>query len=471
MKDDVKKPMAGPLDSIEFEQYILGCLMAHNDLYYRIAGQIKPHHFSEELHVRMFEEMVRRMEIGERVTVPTIAAAFPNIQIGPGGMRFREYLIRLSGCTDVVLAIAYVPMLQALYTIRTVGGAAVRLAGAGNNGIPPDIAVQEFFAQIDALRLEVSDKHKKPPRLLSEHAYDLYSDLSARLSGRTKQIRVPTTYDLDRLLGGLGPGDLVIAAGRPGMGKTVVGVSFAHASALDGYGGAFFSMEMSDQQITARFLAEHIRATAHAKVPYNSILNEKTFQMAHAAYLEKAEESLRALPLMIDATSSLTVGELGAKARRIKSLLQRRGSDLHVIWIDYLKYMRSTDRYRGNKVYEIGEITGGLKILAKELNIPIVVLHQLNREVEKRENKRPTLSDLRDSGEIEQDADVVLFLFRQGYYAKNSLNHDFEIDITKHRNGPTGVAQLWIDVATSSVRNQGFDVQQDQVDLAGFGVI
>jgi replicative DNA helicase len=270
--------------------------------------------------------------------------------------------------------------------------------------------------------------------------------------------------DLDRLVGGFQPSDLIILAGRPGMGKTALATNIAFniadvwrgETAPDGSiktvnGGivGFFSLEMSAEQLATRIVAEQ------TAIPSSDIrrgaINEDQF-----AHIVELASRIQRIPLYIDQTGGLSIAQLAARARRLK---RQRGLDLLVV--DYIQLLQSSGKRSGeSRVQEVTEITNNLKALAKELNVPILALSQLSRQVEQREDKRPQLSDLRESGSIEQDADVVMFIFREEYYLKNKkpkegteefykwiaemdqLSGRAEVIIGKQRHGPTGTVDL-----------------------------
>jgi replicative DNA helicase len=281
--------------------------------------------------------------------------------------------------------------------------------------------------------------------------------------------------DLDRQMGGLQPSDLVILAGRPGMGKTALAtnIAFNVAKAWAGEvqpdgsmktvnGGivGFFSLEMSSEQLATRIIAEQ------SGVPSSDIRRGRITEDQFAAIVEAAREMQR-IPLYIDQTGGLSIAQLAARARRLK---RQRGLDLLVI--DYIQLLQGSSRKGSeNRVQEVTEITNNLKALAKDLNVPILALSQLSRQVESRDDKRPQLADLRESGSIEQDADVVLFVFREEYYLKNkepkpgtieyhqwqdemsNVHGIAEVIIGKQRHGPTGSVRLYFEDSLTRFTN------------------
>ena len=264
-------------------------------------------------------------------------------------------------------------------------------------------------------------------------------------------VGVPTGLrDLDDRLGGLHKSDLIIIAGRPGMGKTALAtnIAFNAAKKLQDSGRkssiAFFSLEMSSEQLSTRILAEQSR------IKSNDIRRGRISDEQFDKFLETSK-NISELPLYIDETPAITIAAMSNRARRIKRI-----HGLDMIVVDYIQLMRGTTNYKDGRVQEVSEITQGLKAIAKELSIPVVALSQLSRQVEQRDNKKPQLSDLRESGSIEQDADVVMFVYRESYYLENKepkpatiehaewqakmneVSNLAELIIGKQRHGPTG---------------------------------
>jgi replicative DNA helicase len=307
---------------------------------------------------------------------------------------------------------------------------------------------------------------------MAARAYQRDGKLSGLATGLT---------DLDSKMGGLQPSDLIIVAGRPGMGKTALATNIAynvgrvwrgevradgHIETVNGGIVGFFSLEMSAEQLATRIIAEQ------TGIPSSTIrrggIHESDFEKIKDVAVE-----LQHLPFFIDETGGLTVAQLAARARRLK---RQKGLDLLVI--DYIQLLQgSTRRALENRVQEVTEITTSLKALAKELNVPVLALSQLSRQVENRDDKRPQLSDLRESGSIEQDADVVMFVFREEYYLSNkeprpgsdehtkwqlemaAVHGKAEIIIGKQRHGPTGTVNLQFDATVTRFDNLERDSQ------------
>jgi replicative DNA helicase len=264
-------------------------------------------------------------------------------------------------------------------------------------------------------------------------------------------------------------GDLVVAAGRPGMGKSTFAGCSARFAAVTGYGVLFISLEMTAKHVTARMLTDHAFSHKDPIVATDVIAGKLTNEQAERIVL--AGRDFDQLPLVIDEASSLSVAEIAAKVRSITTAMQRRERALDLVVIDYLKFVKATTRYQGQRHYEIGEITAGLKQIAKEQNVCVLLLAQLNREVEKKSDpadRRPELSHLRESGDIEADADVVMLLFREAHYLAHDprvstdpafeerlqqKQHLLEIIVAKQRFGPERTIDVYCHPACGAVRD------------------
>ena len=313
---------------------------------------------------------------------------------------------------------------------------------------------QDIIEDSEKLLYELAEKGTFYSSLISfDKALRQTIDMaSAAYKNEEGIVGVPTGLrDLDDRLGGLHKSDLIIIAGRPGMGKTALAtnIAFNAAQKLQSNGKekasvAFFSLEMSSEQLSTRILAEQ------SKIKSNDIRRGRISDEQFDRFLETSK-NISELPLYIDETPALTIAAMSNRARRIKRL---HGLDL--IIVDYIQLMRGSLNYKDGRVQEVSEITQGLKAIAKELSIPVVALSQLSRQVEQRDNKKPQLSDLRESGSIEQDADVVMFVYRESYYLENKepkpatvehaewqakmneVSNLAELIIGKQRHGPTG---------------------------------
>ena len=449
-------------NNIEAEQALLGAILVNNDAFYRVSDFLKSGHFYEPLHRKIFEvsaELIRMGKMASPVTIKTFLPADEKV----GDMTVAHYLARLAAeAVTVINAADYGRAIYDLATRRaliTVGEDMVNIA----YDAPVDMAPREQIEDAERRLFELAETGRYDGGFESfndavKTAVDMANAAYMRdghLSGIASGLR-----DIDARMGGLQPSDLIIIAGRPGMGKTSLATNMAFhianayepAPQADGSfkaanGGVvgFFSLEMSSEQLATRIISEQ------TEIPSSKIrrgeISEADFEK-----LVACSQTMQKLPLFIDATGGIAIAQLAARARRLK---RQRGLD--VIVIDYIQLMQgSSSKSSQNRVQEITEITTGLKALAKELAVPIIALSQLSRQVESREDKRPQLSDLRESGSIEQDADVVLFVYREEYYLKNKepklgteeyikwegemndARGKAEVIIAKQRHGPTG---------------------------------
>lgn len=453
-------------NNIEAEQALLGAILVNNDAFYRVSDFLKAAHFYEPLHRKIFEvasELIRMGKMANPVTIKTFLPADEKV----GDLTVAQYLARLAAeAVTVINASDYGRAIYDLATRRaliTVGEDMVNIA----YDAPVDMSPQEQIEDAERRLFELAETGRYDGGFESftdavKAAVDMANAAYMRdghLSGISTGFR-----DVDRKLGGLQSSDLIILAGRPAMGKTslVTNIAYNVASAYvpaqqaDGSikaanGGVvgFFSLEMSSEQLATRIISEQTEISS-SKIRRGEI-TESDFEK-----LVACSQMMQKVPLYIDQTGGISIAQLAARARRLK---RQRGLD--VIIIDYVQLMQgSSARASQNRVQEITEITTGLKALAKELNVPIIALSQLSRQVESRDDKRPQLADLRESGSIEQDADVVLFVYRDEYYLQNKQPEEgtpeyeewrlkfekvkgkAELIIAKQRHGPTGTVEL-----------------------------
>ena len=450
--------------NVEVEQALLGAILVNNDAFDRVSDFLRPEHLSEELHRRIYDVASQLIRAGKLATPITLKTFLGEQDLG--GVTIPQYLARLAAnATTIINAEDYG---------RTIYDLAVRrdLIIVGE-----DIVNAAYDAPVDTSPREQIEEAERKLYAIAEtgrfeggfqrfsDALTLAVDMAARAWERDGKLSGIATglSDLDRMMGGLQASDLVIVAGRPGMGKTALAtnIAFNIAKAYEGRpkpdgstetvnGGivGFFSLEMSSEQLATRIIAEQ-SAVASYKIRRGDITEPEFHRIAEAA------RDMQSIPFYIDQTGGLSIAQLIARARRLK---RQRGLD--VLVIDYLQLLSGSKSKGDNRVQELTEITTGLKALAKEMNVPVIALSQLSRQVESRDDKRPQLSDLRESGSIEQDADVVMFVFREEYYLKNKQPREgspefltwqsdmervhgrAEVIIGKQRHGPTGTVEL-----------------------------
>jgi replicative DNA helicase len=449
--------------NIEAEQALLGAILVNNEVYDRVAGFLRPEHFHDPVHARIYEVAATRIQRNALAT-PVTLKAFLEDDAGLAEIGGARYLARLAGSAiSIYSARDYAQTIHDLAIRRELMGIGDEIRARASRADPESEpkaqiaeAEQRLYALAETGRQEGGFKSFLAA---SVEAVDVANAAYMRGGGLAG---IPTgLVDLDRMMGGLHPSDLIILAGRPSMGKTSLATniafnvarSFREGEKSDGTveGGrvGFFSLEMSAEQLATRVLAEQSRVPSH--LVRRGEMEEEQFRR----FFDAAKE-LEKMPLYIDDTAALPIAQLAARARRLK-----RQKGLDALVVDYLQLVRGGGRSSDNRVQEVSEITQGLKAIAKELNIPVIALSQLSRQVEQREDKRPQLSDLRESGSIEQDADVVLFVFREEYYRErekpsetdaeamekwqqvmSEVSGVAEVIIGKQRHGPIGAVEL-----------------------------
>jgi replicative DNA helicase len=456
-----------PPHNIEAEQALLGAILVNNEAFYRVSDFLEPKHFLEGIHQRIFELASSLIRAGKMATPVTLKTFLP-VDLDIAGLTINQYLARLAAeATTIINAEDYGRTVYDLSIRRdliTIGEDMVNLAYEA----PVDATPQSHIEDAERRLFELAETGRFETGFQRfTHALTTAVDMAARAYQREERLSGLATglRDLDKYMGGLQKSDLIVIAGRPGMGKTAlatnIAFNIAHSfqpqtkadgtvEAVDGGRVGFFSLEMSAEQLATRIISEQTEIAS-------STIRRGQITDADFEKIVAFSRTMQELPLYIDETGGISIAQLAARARRLK---RQRGLDLMVI--DYIQLLQgSTRRSSENRVQEITEITTRLKALAKELNVPIIALSQLSRQVESRDDKRPQLADLRESGSIEQDADVVLFVYRDAYYLKNAEPRDYnssehgewqikyekvkyqaEVIIGKQRHGPTGTVPL-----------------------------
>jgi replicative DNA helicase len=456
-------------NSIEIEQSFLGALLMNNEVFGQVSDFLKPEHFFQELHLRIFDACAHLVSAGKVANPITLGPIFGDLDLG--GINIRQYLARLVAEGGLPLnARDYARTITDLAIRRQLIALSETLAENARdmpiNAVPADVAAQAI-TDIQAIT-QVS--HTQTSKKAGDWASDLMMRVDEINSGEYVSEAVTTGYaDLDEATNAYEPQTLWVVAGRPGMGKTVFMNASARRTAQKGAGVLEFPLEVGPRQLTARHLAD-ISYRRSRQVHFRDIGRRKLDEDDTWA-LKDAENRLEELPIEIDDRSRLTVAQLASKVRQTKTSMSRKGIRLGVVFIDHLDFINATDRYAGNRTQEIGEICIALKELARVENLCIVLFCQLNRLVEQRgiKDRRPTLSDLRNSGDIEQVADVVMFAYREYYYLSHTAEYlagditardiaeaskyKFEAVLAKVRAGPTPTIHLWCDVASSTISN------------------
>jgi replicative DNA helicase len=464
---DLGRP--GP-HSIEAEQALLGAVILHQDAFEVVERKqpLVPADFFEPLHQFLWEAFQREHAAGHRIDHKLAVMALGQggtIQIAGSEMTIAKYAARLAmDATTIVNAPDYARIIVEHSARRKlIDAAEAMLQNARSDMLPADCAA----AAIDVIDECTIKRNKAGSRVGIYEAANLSLERmqtgmqnNGRISGVSSGVS-----ELDLKTGGLQPADLIILAGRPGMGKSGVAVSIARAAAFNDIPTLYFSLEMSEISLADRILAE-MCFDHREPITYESIARG-TLGMAQATRVIEARRRLETAPLTIETQGGLSMSQIATRARKHNQALERKGKSLGLLIVDHMHIMAASNRYSGQRVNEVTEISAGLKAFAKELNIPVVALAQLSRQVESRDNKRPGLSDLRESGAIEQDADLIIFLYREAYYLKDRIDdeqkdrarldrlievqHKLELAIAKNRNGPTNTLELFFDAGCNAL--------------------
>jgi len=471
-------PFRAAPHNLEAEQALLGAILVNNEAHDRVSGFLEPHHFFDPLHQQIFETASKLIASGKQATPITLKTFFETAEPIDAGQTVPQYLGWLAAnAATIINARDYGRTVHDLATRRGLILIGEDMANAAYDS-PVDFPPKEQIEEAETRLFALAETDKYGQGFLAfnsalTHAIEMANNAYQRdggLSGISSGLR-----DLDAKMGGLQPSDLIIIAGRPAMGKSSLATNIAFNIAKarvrslgqrpelkpedpshDGAVVGLFSLEMSAEQLATRILSE--QAGIPSEKIRRGMIDEGDFKK-----LVEVSQEMASMPLYIDQTGGITVGQLAARARRLK-----RQHGLGLVVVDYLQLLAGSSRRASEgRVQEVSEITTGLKTLAKELNVPIVALSQLSRAVENREDKRPQLADLRESGSIEQDADVVMFIYREEYYVERGkpqegtiefqdwmakmqlVSGKAEVIIGKQRHGPTGTVQLQFEASVT----------------------
>jgi replicative DNA helicase len=454
------------------EQALLGAFFIKPALITELSSIIEPAHFYEPLHQRIHSVMIRLAEEGNAITPVMLGPYFANEE-PVGGLTVLQYFGRLAAAATTLHAAPYARMVREFSVRRDLHGAGLKAQQlAGDMERSPAQSAADAVLALDGI---VSGAHlARQTRVVAAVAAQSLIDDLDRGQGRPP---VPSgLVDLDNAIGGFNRGDYHILAGRPSMGKTALAGAFFLNAARHGIGTIFFSLEMQTPAVIARMFSD-IVFNSDAPVPYRDILRHRSDPKRGALSehqlwrLREAKQEFDRLPLVIDDQSNLSVAEIGARVRREAAKFEERGIELQFVGIDHKDFIRPSGRYAGNRVEENNEVSAGVKTMFKELEVAGLLISQLNREVEKRTNKRPEISDLRGAGAFEQDADMIMFPYREAYYLESSrfddedeerdrieavrkCQHNFEVIVGKQRNGGRIVVDLWGDMPNNAIRNK-----------------
>lgn len=450
---------ASSMYNIEAEQALLGALLINNEVIFDI-GFLQPDDFYEPIHARIFKACRALVDKGQRADPTTLKTFFGHDQAlnDIGGT---DYLRRLdAGTITLINSVDYAQAVKDCSVRRQLHRIGLEMAAAAGEPSPEESAKDQIASSQEKLDSLSQEGVVGGPRRLSTVMEEAITQVEELRSCPSRLTGIPTGIPaLDEFVSGLPRREVTVFAGATGMGKTGLAESVALAAARAGHRVIFFSLEMDATELARRAFAEHL-GTPYAQIRKGDVAPSD---------LREASKPYADSPIFIDDTAALSVSEIRNRARRL-----HRVEPLSLIVVDYLQLIRPETTYRGNRVAEVSEISASLKALAKELGVAIVAISQLSRQIEQRDDKRPRLSDLRESGAIEQDAALVIFLFRRSYYTRRAgppknLTTDalvgweadlrdeersLELIIGKNRFGPDGRLTVQVDLATNRFGEQ-----------------
>ena len=454
--------------NIEAEQAVIASILVSNDIYDEISPILNPQKFFDPIHVKLYETIEKLISKGLLANPITLKNHFENNE-GLKELGGQEYLIKITKfSTSVKQTIDYANIVQEMHVRRELIKISQSVLDEASTNADVSTSGVEIIQNAEKSLFDLAERgHFNQSFIKFESALKQTIEMAKSAYQNDEGIvGVPTGLtDLDARLGGMHKQDLIIIAGRPSMGKTALATNIAFHAAKNiekketKSTVAFFSLEMSSEQLSTRILSEQ------SKIRSNDIRRGKVSEKEFEQFIETSKNIFE-LPLYIDETPAVTIATISNRSRRIKRLF-----GLELIVIDYIQLMKSSRKMEFNRVQEISEITQGLKALAKELNVPVLALSQLSRQVEHRDDKKPQLADLRESGSIEQDADVVMFIFREAYYLErkeptlgsiehaewqqkmNEISSLADIMISKQRHGPTGNVKVEFEAMYTKFKN------------------
>ncbi len=453
--------------NIQAEQMLIGAVLLNNEALNKVGEFLKPEHFYQPVHQRIYKSILDIIDKGLSATPVSLKNIFdkdPDLA-EVGGSDYLSRLVSLS--TSVINASDYGTIIYNLYLRRkliSIGEDIVNEAYTRENEVSSESQIEEAESKLFNLAHE-GDSFGQGFKNLKTSLLEAIDRTQNAYQTSDKVVGISSGFaDIDKKLGGFNDSDLLILAGRPSMGKTALALNMALNSAnyleqkhkeseeQDGHPPSvgFFSLEMSAEQLASRMIS--MQAEINASHLRTGALSADNFSK-----IVRVSKTLHDMPFYIDDTPALSISAIRTRARRLK-----RKHNLSILFVDYLQLIGSSSRAASeSRVLEISEITQGLKAIAKELDIPVIALSQLSRAVEQREDKRPLLSDLRESGSIEQDSDIVMFIYREEYYESrrepepdtekhsrwrekmDKIRNLADVIVAKHRNGPVGTTQLY----------------------------
>lgn len=455
---------------LEIEQAVLGAILHPSPnadaTFGRVAAILDRDDFAEEIHRRIYDVAAALTNEGRPANIVLIKPHLGEHDLG--GMTTAQYLARLCAerASDATLDQFARAIREAADMRRLVEAAqmTVQQACAGAVGVKPSRLAADLIERADSIAMrDVSPGMRRVS--IGQAGRAALAEVAERKAGKPSRGVLTGIDEIDGMIGALEPGHGSILAGRPSMGKTAVAVQIGYSVAKAGGGVLGVSLEMGAMPLAQRVLSLVTAHSGHG-VPYSFVAKGQITDADEGA-LYRASEAIDLLPFEIEPQPGMNVSQIVVKARQVKKMFEGRGIPLRLVIVDHIGLVRPSSRYSGNRVLEVGEISAALHGLARELDVHVMMLCQLNREVEKRADKRPQLSDLRDSGDLEQNADIVFGAYRESYYLENSgdpadaakaldLENEMELAVLKNRQGPRGTAKLYANMACNVVRSAGY---------------
>lgn len=452
--------------NIEAEQAVLGCILIWPESYLAASQVIKVEHFAEPLHQRIYEiagALVAEGKVPSPITIKT----YLGNQAVSESMNASQYLAHLAACAmpaaSVSGAASLVVDLAARRRIISIAEEAIAVAYDTPVGTRADQVASDAVSALDEIAIMgVSESMRRST--IGQAARKAIDSSARRKAGEPVRGVSTGLMTLDAMLGALERKQGSVLAGRPSMGKTACAVAMAMSAADAGAGVLYISLEMGDVPLAQRAMASKCFGQGPG-IEYSRIARGRVSEQ-EIGRLDIASRHLDRLPFLIEQQPGLSVSQISARARQAASYMASKGRELELVVVDHLGLVGASSRYKGDRVREIGEISAGLHGLAKELDVHVMMLSQLSRAIESRDDKRPQLHDLRESGELEQNADVVMGVYREAYYLERKGNrtieedgrliaceNELEIGVLKNRQGPTGPARLFCNIGCNAVKD------------------
>ena len=471
--------MTAKPQNLEVEQSLLGSLMVNNDAVSLISGILTPDHFSEPLHSRIYSTICKMHGDGISATPLTLNPMFDSdaTMAELGG---KSYLASLTAHALPIAMEGHARQIRDLAQRRAVIEACGQVSEQASNPTADGSFIKTISEHISAMSGIIADSQSRKSQYKLSERISAACDIEDRsLSGEVDINSIPTGLtEFDKITGGLRKDNYAILAGRPSIGKTAAGVQIALNAGKAGYGVGYFSLEMPSISLTHRCISSHLYMP-EAKIPYSD-MGKGRLNARQVEWMRQASEDTKVVPFVIDDRPGLNAAEVEAQSRVWASDFERDGKNLDLIVVDHLHKM--TEPRYDNPVQVFTYVSARLAELSKKLNCSVLCLAQLNRGVEGRDDKRPNLSDLRESGSIEQDADTVIFCYRDSYYLERKEYKDdmskedkrlsdltecrnkFELIIAKNRQGPTQKVEAWCDMSCNVIRDfPNFQEKRDYI--------